>query len=408
MRHEPVAQDANRFALLYMVANVGAFICFIPLLGLLLPQRAMALAPDDGVRLLSAILLSGAVAASLANIAAGRLSDWQLDRHGSRLPMVAAGLAATLASFAALAAAATPAALLAAFLLFQLCFNLLFAPFNALATDHVADAIKGRMFGLLSLGLPLAQLVIVGLVGLGIEGIAARLAVIAALGSIAILPLLLFGRASAGPPMAPPAMFDAYAEALPPPSRLRRDFVLAWVARLLIQFAAVVAGSYLLIHLAVADRAGNRAEAWFSALSLTALVLGLIVGLVVGRWSDRVARRRPFLWATALLVALGCALVGIGTSWLTIASGYGLFSIGMIGFLTIDGAVIAQLIGKAGRRGSRLGIMNLTNTLPSLIVPLLALAFGWITTAVTAWLFLAAALGALIAAALVAALRTIV
>lgn len=401
------AVRASRFALFYALANAGAFLCFVPLIGLFLPQRAMMLAPDDGVRLISWILLWGAVGSSIANYAAGWLSDRLMRHHGSRLPMVAAGLVATLASFAALAAAATPQALVFAFLLFQICFNLLFAPFNALAADHVGDAMKGRVFGLLSLGLPLAQLAIVAIVSFGIRDMAIRLLVTGLAATLAIMPLLLLGRAAAGPPILPSAADPSGAGADNLLGSLRRDFRLAWVGRLLVQCTAVATSSYLLVHLAEPARAGDRAESWFGNLALTALVAGLLVGVVIGRWSDRMARRRAFLQSTALLVSVGCGLVGLSQSWVAIAAGYAMFAVGLTGFLTIDGAVVAELVGREGNRGSQLGIMNLTNTLPALIVPALALLLDQAGLDVTVWLFLCLALGAVLTVLLVSMMRTI-
>lgn len=398
-----------RFACVYVLANIGAATCFVPLIGLLLPQRAAMLDDDASARLLSWILLSGAIVASAANIAAGRLSDWAMTRHGSRVPLIALGFAATLGTFVALAIAENATALLAAFLLFQLCFNLFFAPFNALAADHVDDAIKGRVFGMMGLAIPLAQTATVAIVTMDIRGLPLRLVFIALVATLALLPLLLVGRRWAGPPIAPQTL---EAGTLAPPSDpyRRRDFVLVWAGRLLVQCAAVAMGSYLFVHIgSVAVRAGDSGaeERWFADLSLIMLVAGVFVGIAIGQWSDRTLRRRRFLSSTALLVGLGCALLAVGDSWPTIALGYTIFAAGIAGFQAIDGAVIAQLIGGADRRAARLGLMNLTNTLPSLFVPALALLMGQGGQAVTTWLFAGAACAAAITAALASRIKTI-
>ncbi len=400
----------RRFGWLYATANLGAFVCFIPLIGLLLPQKAMLLSPAGNIALLSWILLGGAVVASVANIVAGWISDRTLQRHASRLPMIGIGLAATVASLAALAAAQTPGGLFAAYLLFQLCFNLLFAPFNALTTDHIPDAMKGRMFGLLSLALPLSQLAIVAIVALGIEAGPAAFALVAAIAVTTILPLLLFGRTAAGPPLPVSSEAVDRPPAAPPWVLPTGDFARAWTGRLLIQCAAVAASSYLLVHLvAVAgrDSLGASAETWLGRLSVIALLAGLAVGVTIGRWSDRIARRRPFLWASALLVSIGCALLAIAGNWWVLVAGYALFATGLTGFLTIDGAVIAQIVGRSGQRAARLGIMNLTNTLPALLIPGLVLLIDATSPAAIAALFLCVAAGALIAAALTSMIRSV-
>ncbi len=408
-RWSPITSRRWYFAFIYVLANVGAAICFVPLIGLLLPQRTTLLDGDAGAQLLGWTLLSGAIVASGSNIVAGWLSDRAMVRHQSRMPLVTLGFAATLCSFGAIAAAESPAGLMAAFLLFQLCFNLFFAPFNALAADHVDDAIKGRVFGLMGLAVPVAQSATVAIVAMGIDGLAMRLGFVALLASLALMPLLLIGQRLAGPPIASRIITSEETAALTEPD-IRRDFVLAWLGRLLVQYAAIAVGSYLFLHLTtVVLQAGlaGKEEGWFAALSMIMLVAGLSVGVVIGQWSDRAARRLPFLCIGALLVGLGCAILAMGESWFAIMLGYALFAVGIAGFQAIDGAVIAQLIGSGDRRASRLGLINLTNTLPSMMVPGLALSIGQGVQSATMWLFATAAGGAMVAALLATRIRTI-
>lgn len=401
----------RRFSRAYALANVGAFICFIPLIGLLLPQMTLAVAPADGARLFSWVLLAGAIGASVGNIAAGTLSDFLLPAHGSRLPLVALGLTATLVSFSTLALATTPSSLVGAFILFQLCFNLLFAPFNALATDYVPDAMKGRLFGLLSLSLPLAQLMIFAIVALPLPTTPQRLLLIAMLALVAFVPLLLSLARGRAPPLLAAAASPVASKAVCAMAKSsRRDFAFVWMARLLVQCAAVAAGSYLYLHLTQIAGSGNSdatVEQWMGHLSLVSLAAGLTVGVALGRWSDGLARRRPFLLLTSLLVGLGCALIGTSNEWVVIAMGYGLFAVGLTGFLTVDGAVVAQIVGRGEGRGANLGLMNLTNTLPALIIPALMLTIENIAAASAADLFVCVATGAVAGALLMTGIRTI-
>lgn len=400
---------AARFSLLYALANVGAFLCFVPLIGLLLPQRLTELAADDGGRLLSWALLLGAIMASVANIAAGAISDRLLARQGTRLPMIAVGFCLTMSSFVALALAATPLALIAAFLLFQLCFNMLFSPLLALATDHLADSQKGRLFGLLGLGLPLAQASTFLVVSAGLASLGAQLALIGALAALSLAPLLLAGRraiAGLGPvPVAPVQAIEQPAG----PLDLSRDFMLAWSARLLVQCAATAMASYLFLHLAAlvrADPALGTEEHLFGILSLTGGVAGMLTGWGFGWASDKVQRRRPFLWVCALMVAAGCGLVSASAGPL-LAFSYALFAVGLAGFLTLDGALIAQLVRPSSNRAAALGFLNLTNTLSAVIVPALALTADAGAAMPTDRVLMGAALAATTAAILSAMIRTI-
>ena len=77
----------------YGLALFGVHLAFMPLLVLLLPRRVELLAGGDAATALSWILLFGALAASVSNIAAGVFSDRWLERNGSRRGPVILGLA---------------------------------------------------------------------------------------------------------------------------------------------------------------------------------------------------------------------------------------------------------------------------------------------------------------------------
>jgi MFS family permease len=404
--------SSSRFGLLYATANVGVFICFIPLVTLILPQRAIEIEPDASVRLLSWTLLAGGIASSLANISAGWLSDRMVKRQGSRIPLIRLGFVLTIASLAVLATVTSPAGLVTGFILFQLAFNTLFSPFNALAADHIPDPDKGRIFGWLSLALPLSQIVVLGLLRSGLDAQGAQLCIIIASVAVLLAPLLISGRRIAGIRIVP-AADAATPQAARPASiyhQLRRDFAFAWVGRFFIQCAAVGAGSFMLIHLSTLPmeaRGGATIDDLFGTITVISLGTGLSVGLLTGIWSDRTGRRRPFLYVASLLVAVGFAAMGVATSWQILVAGFSLFAAGFAGFLTIDGAIIAEIVGNGEDRARRLGIINLSNTLPTMVVPGLSLMIGHFGATATPTLFGCIAAGALVSAWSTSRIRSI-
>lgn len=404
--------SSSRFGLIYATANVGVFICFIPLVTLILPQRAIEIAPDASVTLLSWTLLVGGIASSISNISAGWLSDRMVERKGNRIPLIGIGFALTIASLAALATVTSSIGLVTSFILFQLAFNTLFAPFNALAADHIPDAEKGRIFGWLSLGLPLSQIVVLGLVWLRLDAPGTRLCIIIVSVALLIAPLMICGRRIVGNRIATAAktVLAQPAQRAAIDRQLRRDFVLAWTGRFFIQCAAVGAGSFMWIHLSTLSavaRGGAPIDALFGTITLISLGTGLFVGLLVGIWSDRTSRRRPYLYVASLLVALGFAAMSSAPSWFIMVAGFSLFAIGFGGFLTIDGAIIAEIVGNGEDRARRLGIINLSNTLPTMVVPGLSLMIGQFSATATPTLFGFIAAGALMSAWSTSKIRTV-
>ena len=82
------------FVALYTLAQIGAFIAFIPMFNLLLPLKAEAVDLSGKAILLSQVTVLGAVVAGLANLGAGVLSDATRGPWGRRRPWIAGGAVA--------------------------------------------------------------------------------------------------------------------------------------------------------------------------------------------------------------------------------------------------------------------------------------------------------------------------
>jgi sugar phosphate permease len=83
-------------------------------------------------------------------------------------------------------------------------------------------------------------------------------------------------------------------------------------------------------------------------------------------------RKRPLILAT-LAAASGLLLLASEPAPALVLAAYVLFQIGLTAFLSVDSALVAQLLSRSARRGELLGLMNLTNTIPAIAVPAVAL-----------------------------------
>lgn len=362
----------------HVLAAVGLNLAYMPLLVLLLPRRIEQLFGAEAAAVLSWALLAGALAASLGNILAGRIGDGWMRRHSSRRGLIGLGLGTLLATYPLLAFAAGPGGLIAAVVAFQLGLNLAFSPVMALLADHVPDDRKGAVAGWLAAATPLSTLgtAAIGLV-FPVDDNIAFLA-LAALVAALVLPLVL----GWGLPVARPCS-GANSKAAEGPlqslgpapvSRLAR----LWSARFLVQLSASFVLYYLFLYAsdlvardpAWAGRNPSSDIALFSFLGALAAIAAAVASGIV---SDRLGRQRLPLVAAALLLALALSLLAAGPSPTVAAMAFTLFQLGLAAYLGIDTAWVARLVAPHPARGTVLGVMNLTNTLPSIIAPLLAL-----------------------------------
>ncbi len=376
------------FAASYAAANAGATIAFVPLLMLILPLKVQQISPDNKLQLLSLVLLFGAITASLTGIAAGWVSDRIFARSGQRTGQIAAALGAVLASLSLFAQANTPATLIAAIVLFQVTLNMLYSPIGALLADKVPHEAKGRMAAFLGLGMPMGTLMIAALTLPFFTTEAERLIAVGIVIIMLVCPILVTARqqpnlAAEQSPADIPAASPASSTASSPDlaKAAKRDLIWAWTGRFCVQISGAVIFGYILYFLQdVLARSETSsalpADAALGQMSLAATPAAILAGLSAGYVSDKLRARKTILLGAAGLVAASLwAMVIWPSSW-TIFAAYVVFSAALTTYLTMDNAIVTQLLARSEARARTLGVMNLTNTLPAILTPAIALALN--------------------------------
>lgn len=378
-----MGQRDTRFLLLFALANAGGVVAYVPLLTLLLPARVAVLAGGAQIEWLAAATLAGAIAASVANIVFG----WASDRVGSRRLWAAAGLCLTVASYALLSGVGTLPELVLAVVLYQLVLNMLLAPLAAWAADVVPDDRKGLLGGWLAAGPLLGSLATIVVTLPAGAAFQLRLTAVCLLVLGLTGPLLLWRGAKGNAPGAPMEIATE--------RRVRGfDLLLLWCARLLVQIAGSVLFGFLLYYFqSLPDEPGEASIAQLSAL---ALLIALPVSLLCGTLSDGLGRRKRFLVGAALAASAGLSIMATATQAVGSAVGYVIFMCALSTFLSLHGGYAMQLLPSARHRGRDLGILNLTNTIPAVIAPVLAVwlvpgrGFGSLLTLLAGFMLLAA------------------
>jgi len=295
----------------------------------------------------------------------GWLSDRSVQDGIGRRGWMTGGLIGTAGSYALVALAATPVQIVAAVVVFQFAVNALLAPMMAIMSEEIPDAQKGVAGGLLSLGSPVASGLSALLLGQAMLPEAARFALVPVAVAAALLPLLLSRRHLA---VLPSGTDNGQTAVL---GVLRRDLVMAGMSRLLVQIAGVVTQVYLLYYFESIVTEGSRAAlpARIGHLLTLAFLLPLPIALALGRLSDLTRRRKPFLLIAAGVASAGLIGMAGAKGWSSGAIAFVVYAIGSSVFVALHAAFAMQLLPNLAHRGRDLGLLNLANTLPSLLGP---------------------------------------
>lgn len=352
------------FLLLYALASAGGAIAYVPFLTIWLPGRMTELAGSADVQTLGYVTFFGAIAASVGAIGFG----WLSDRTQSRRGWVLAGLALTIGLLLAVPLAQDIWSLVAIIIAWQFALNMMLGPLAAWAGDLVPDEQKGLLGGLLAFSPALGGWSGWLVTWPGLVPAESRLIVIALLVATAVLPVLLFGRPRPFPELtAPPKRAEATGSQRPTGPAVRM-----WLARLLVQIAEAALFAYLYFWFRSIDPAMHDNEK--ARLFGMALTIAIPIALASGRWADR--NDRPFLPLVVSSAVSGLGMVGmaLATGLDAAKASYLVFGIATTVFLSLHSGQTLRILPRSDRRGRDLGIFNLTNTVPSLIMPWLTIS----------------------------------
>lgn len=365
----PERTQPASFLWLYAIAWAGGAVAYVPFLTILLPVRLALIAGDDKVRWLAVITFFGALAASVGGI----LFGWLSDRSRRRKPWIVGGLVLSVLLLLSVPLAVTPIALLLLIVCWQLALNMMLSPLAAWAADHVPAQQLGTLGGLLAFSPAMGSIAGAIVTMPGLSGPDGRLAIVALLVVLCVLPALAFG----SPVEAVPVAGEKGATNVATTDRGLRSAM--WLARFLVQISEAALFAYLYYYFRSIDP--TRDEASIARIFGLVLSVAVPIALAVGRWADRQGRPIFPLIATSLAAALGLAGMALARDSYAATASYVLFGLASTIFLSLHSAQTLRVLAEPTRRGRDLGIFNLTNTAPSLIMPWLTIsmvpAFGF-------------------------------
>ncbi|MBM0232709.1 MFS transporter [Micromonospora sp. STR1_7] len=374
---EPTVPVRRGWIGLIFAANLGAWMAFFTPIQVLLPQQIEQIAPGGKENMLAVVTGLGALAAVLANPLAGALSDRTCLRiagreFGRRHVWTAGGALVGAAALVLLAQQRTILGVALGWVAAQVCFNAMLASLTAAIPDRVPVPQRGGVSGWV--GIPQALGLVLGavLVTAVITGNAAGYLAIAVAILLLSLPFALFTPDDPLPRTHRPALrARTLLASIWISPRRHPDFAWAWITRFLVQLGNALGTLYLLYFLTDGVRHPDP-EGGLLVLILLYTLGMMLTAVVAGRLSDRSGRRRVYVIASGLIMAVAALLLAVAPVWpmaivaaLLLGAGYGVY-------LSVDAALITQVLPRATDRAKDLGVINIANSAPQVLGPALS------------------------------------
>jgi MFS family permease len=133
-------------------------------------------------------------------------------------------------------------------------------------------------------------------------------------------------------------------------------------------------GTSLLLYFLMFQLDDEHAEDDLIILTLIYMVFVILASLGLGRLSDRLGRRKAFVFLASGLQGVAALLLAIVPDLSVAMVAAGLLGLGYGCFLSVDQALATQVLPDAATRGQDLGIMNIASAVPQAIAPLIGAA----------------------------------
>ena len=361
----------RRLLITLIPANLVLFAIYGAVPQVLLPIQVGNLGARDKVIHLAIVTTVGAFAAMIAQPIAGQISDRTRSRFGRRAPWIVMGALIAGLAMVGIGLANGLWEIAIAWAIAQIAYNFAQGPVSAFIPDRVPAwalgtfaAVSGGalMFGAVGgvvLAPAFAKQLPVGYIFFG------------GLALIVLTLFVVFNRedSSKDAPRDPFVLLDFLRTFWVNPIA-HPDFFFAFAGRLLLYagyFSVTGYNLYILEDYVGLGKSG--AVAVFSivaALSLAGIIPGIIVS---GILSDKLGRRKIFVFISSVLVGIGLLIPMLSPTLGAMMAMSVVAGLGFGAFQSVDQAVINQVLPNKAAYAKDLGVVNIAATFPQAIAP---------------------------------------
>ena len=367
------AKVGGGFIAAYMLAYFGLNLVMLMPALFSLAYKVQVVDPDGKDTSLGLVIGLGSILGLVFGPIAGVLSDATRLRWGRRRPWIIAGLLVSALGALVLALAPNIPLMIVGWAICQFAVATISAGFNPILAEQVPSSQRGRVG---SLGGVSAAFAGVGasLIGSFLTGNMLLLFLLPpavfAVGAV-ILVLILKDRPAPADTVVP-SVAGVFKGFWFNPIRYP-DFAMVFLGKFLLQFGFTFFSTYqlyfLLERLGFTPEQAAQSLAAAGGISLLALMGFAVLG---GFLSDKLRRRKPFIWLAAGLIASGLVVVSTAPNLVVFIIGGTLLSAGSGAFNSVDLAMATDLLPEKDKAGKYMSIYYLSSGIPGVIAPIIA------------------------------------
>lgn len=372
---EPTTPQPRGFILMFLLSWFGINLAIGTISSVSIPKAFVFL--DDATKEfnLSIVAALGGLLVILVTPLAGRLSDRTRSKLGIRRPWILWGAVIGFCGAVVLGFATGLWSILAGFIILKIGLGSANAATHALLAEQIPVRIRARVTGVVSASTGIAFILGAGVVALLPNDAQWSWFIIpGAIGSL-FCGLLYFRMNDIvrTEPREPLQLRDIASTFWVNP-RTAPDFFWAWLCRLLVLTSVSFVSIYLLYfiidYLGVSKEEATAVQA--TGMAIFAL-LAVVTAVLFGWISDKLGKRKVIIWISCAISAAGMIMGMLSTSVPMFICALAIVGAAQGAFLSVDLALLTQVLPNAKDAGKDLGIVALSAQLPQFIVPVIAL-----------------------------------
>ena len=368
----PAVRQTGLLTWLFLL-NAAILTVYAAFIVILVPDQIARIDEQNKVANLAIVMTASSIATIIIHPLIGALSDRTRSRLGRRAPWMLLGGATGALFTMLLAGAGTIWAVCLYWVLMMLCVNSVATVGSAIVPDRFARERLGVASAVVALGIFVGMGGGVALAGIAVNSIGIGYAAFGIGFLVVCVLFVVFNRDfSSLDVRREPFSWRSFLAGFWVDPRRHPDFWWAFAGRFFLILAYQSVQSYLLYilrdYIGLSD---SESTAMSTLITAVMLIGALLTTYFCGRISDRTGRRKIFVFVSSLIMAVSLLIPLLLPSLTGMFALAAVFGVGYGIYMSVDTALMNEVLPAADQAAKDLGILNIATALPQAFTPAL-------------------------------------